>query len=96
MNPAPEVLKLLRCPVTGSALVPLDPESLEWWNRQIASGQVDNRAGQTVRFQLDGALVNTDQSLMVPVHDGIIVMLDDELIPTSQAGVRCPATGADE
>ncbi len=84
MSPSPELVQLLRCPVTGSALQPMDPASLHLWNQKIASGNVDNRSGKTVTRLLGCGLINDDGSLIIPVHDGIVVMLEDELIPTAQ------------
>ena len=50
-------------------------------NRQIAAGQLQNRAGQPVKEPIDGGLVREDKRFLYPIRQNIPVMLIDEAIP---------------
>jgi uncharacterized protein YbaR (Trm112 family) len=80
-NISPDLLALLCCPETHQQLELADPAQIEQLNREIASGQVRNRAGRTVREPLESALVRKDRKLLYPIRQGIPVMLIDEAIP---------------
>lgn len=81
---SPEVLRLLRCPVTGSALGKLSAEELADWNQRILARKVSSRNGSPVLHPLDGGLVNASRSLVVPVRQGIVQMVDEHLLPVDQ------------
>ena len=84
-NPVDDsVLPLLRCPVTRSSLVVADQELVTQANQLIADAQLTDRLGQLIPGVLDAGLVNEDGSLLIPVRGGIVVMLEDRLIPMSQ------------
>lgn len=76
----PETLKLLRCVSTHQPLTELDDASVEQLNTAIAAGKVVNRAGETLKQPLSGALINADRSLCYPVLDGIPVLIGDEAV----------------
>lgn len=88
----PELLELIRCPVTHGPLQALSADRLEEVNAAIARDQVCNRIGQVVREPLQAALVNEEESLLVPIRGGIVTLIADELIPTESLGWK---TGAD-
>jgi len=77
----PELLKIMCCPETHQPLALADAPLVELLNRQIAAGQLKNRAGQLVKEKLDGGLVREDRKFLYPVRQNIPVMLIDEAIP---------------
>ncbi len=76
-----DLVELLRCPLTGSPLSRLADVAVVEFNRLIATGDVENRGGRTATEGLEAALVNADRSLVIPVRQGIVVMVEDELLP---------------
>jgi uncharacterized protein len=84
MNLPPELVELLRCPLTGSPLTRLADIAVAEFNRLIATGNLENRGGRTVTEGLEAAFVNADRSFVIPVRQGIVVMVEDELLPYLQ------------
>ncbi len=83
----PDFLKLVRCPVTHGRLQSLpDTVRLEI-NGKIQAGEVFNRIGQKVEWELEAVLINQDHSLFIPIRDGIVSLIADELIPADQVDV---------
>jgi uncharacterized protein YbaR (Trm112 family) len=80
MIPA-EILKLLRCPETGQALVEASPEQLSGIEALRSSGALHDRSGRTVSGKIDAGLVRDDGKWLFPVRDGIPVLLVDEALP---------------
>jgi uncharacterized protein YbaR (Trm112 family) len=76
----PDLLALLCCPETRQQLKPAQPALIEMLNRQIASGELRNRAGQPVTERLDGGLVREDGRRLYAIRQDIPVMLVDESI----------------
>ena len=76
-----ELLKILCCPETHEALTLADAPLIERVNRQIAAGQLRNRAGQPVTEKLDGGLIRADRRFLYPIRQDIPVLLIDEAIP---------------
>jgi len=77
----PELLKILCCPETHQSVALADPSLIKALNVQIASGQLRNRAGQSVTEQIEGGLLRADGKVLYPVRSHIPVMLIDEAIP---------------
>ena len=77
----PELLKILCCPETHQSVAVADPSLIKELNVQIASGQLRNRAGQSVTEQIEGGLLRADGKVLYPVRSHIPVMLIDEAIP---------------
>ncbi len=69
-----EILDLLRCPVTGSKLEYAQNELVELINRRSGAGQLVDRSGQKIDFQIDAGLVNADSSLLMPIRGGVVSM----------------------
>ena len=80
----PDFLQLVRCPVTRGCLQPVPDAVISEINRKIQAGQLFNQVGQKVECQLESVLVNEDQSFFVPVREGIVSLVVDELIPSDQ------------
>lgn len=76
-----ELLKILCCPETHQELKLAAPPVLEKLNLEIAAGQLQNRAGQTVLEKVDGGLVRADGRYLYPMRENIPVLLVDEAIP---------------
>ena len=74
------VLKLLRCPITKSGLTPANEELLNQTNNLIGAGEIQDNRGKPVQRQLDAALVNHEQSVLIPIRDGVISLTKDNLI----------------
>ena len=55
-------------------------------NQQIEAGSLVNRIGQTVNEKLDGGFVNEGQTLLLPVRDGIVILIADQAIGLSEVG----------
>jgi uncharacterized protein YbaR (Trm112 family) len=76
----PELIHMIRCPITKSSLAPASPSLIEDMNRRIADGTLVNRMGQAVTDKLDGGFVNSDESWLLPVRGGIVVLIADQAI----------------
>ena len=76
----PALLTMIRCPVTKSSLSVADSNLIESINKQIDNRQIVNRIGQTVESSLDGGLLNADRTLLLPIRDGIVVLVSDQAI----------------
>jgi uncharacterized protein YbaR (Trm112 family) len=80
----PDFLELVRCPATQSRLTCLPESSVLKINERIQAGDVFNQIGKRVEQELESVLVNGDHTLLVPVREGIVTLLVDELIPANQ------------
>ena len=80
----PAVLAFMRCPVTHSELTTAPDSLIERANGLIESSQLTDRLGQSVPVPIEAGCLNADQSLLIPVRGGIVVMLEDRLIPMAQ------------
>ena len=75
-----ELLQILRCPETRQALVVAEPGIIAQLNARLATGQLQNAAGQTVTLKLDGGLARADGKALYPVRRNVPVLLVDEAI----------------
>jgi uncharacterized protein YbaR (Trm112 family) len=80
----PAVLSYMRCPVTHSDLTEASGDLIDRANGLIGNSKLTDRLGQSVPGPIEAAFVNADRSLMIPVRGGIVVMLEDRLIPMAQ------------
>jgi len=76
----PELLAMLRCPVTGSQLQFADEGTINRVNDAIASGAARDRVDQTVSEPIDGGLVSTEAGVLYPIRDAIPTLIPDEAI----------------
>lgn len=78
---AKELLDILCCPETKQDLELADEATVKKINQAIDSGELKNRAGDTVKEKIDGGLIRQDKKYIYPVRDDIPIMLIDEAIP---------------
>jgi len=76
-----KLLEILACPETKEALSLASPEIIDQLNKQIESGKILNRKGETVTEVLSGGLIRNDQKYLYPIRNDIPVMLIEEAIP---------------
>jgi uncharacterized protein YbaR (Trm112 family) len=76
----PEILKILRCPVTQSSLEIADDQTVETINAAIQAGTQVDRIGNVVSEKIESGLVNEDRSLLLPVRGEIAVLVADQAI----------------
>jgi len=77
----PDLLKIMCCPETRQPVALAEPSLVENLNQQITTGQLKNRAGQTVKEKIDGGLMREDRKFLYPIRGNIPIMLIDEAIP---------------
>ena len=76
----PEVLSLLRCPISESPLSVADATLVTELNQRIAAGTLTNRLGQAIEQPFESGLVNEDGSLLFAVRGEIMVLVADQAI----------------
>lgn len=84
-----DVLALMRCPVTQTALRHGSAELVQGLNQAIEAQTLTNRIGQTVSGTMDGVLVNESGAIALAIRSGIIQLIADEsvVIPESLQSV---------
>ena len=75
-----DVLALMRCPVTQTALHHGSAELLQGLNEAIEAQTLTNRIGQTVSGTMDGVLVNESGEIALSIRSGIIQLIADESV----------------
>lgn len=76
----PELLAMLRCPLTAGQLQVADEGTIARVSEAIASGQARDRVDQTVSEPIEGGLVSTQAGLLYPIRDSIPTLIPDEAI----------------
>ena len=79
-----EFLRLIRCPISRTALTLADEALLARINDGVAAGRIANRIGEPLSRPLDGGLVNEDRSWLFPIYDGIPTLMADAAIALDQ------------
>ncbi len=79
-----EMLNILCCPVSKSPVKMLPADKLEILNQLVASGKVKNNDKQTVKEQIQEALITEDGNTIYVIEDEIPVMLVGSGIPVDQ------------
>ena len=75
-----QLLSILRCPVTGSTLSEAASSLVELINQRIEQGNQQTRMMETLEVPIDAGLINLDQSLLMPIYQGIPDMNPDDAI----------------
>ncbi|MFK7768343.1 MAG: Trm112 family protein [Mariniblastus sp.] len=79
-----DLMQLIRCPQTKSPLTQADDGLISDLNKKISSGDLVNQIGQSVAEPLESGFLNEDQSLILPVRGGIVILIADQAIPMNQ------------
>ena len=79
------LLQMIRCPVTKSDLRVASEQLVSDLNEQISSRKLFNQLGQVVEVPIEGGFVNQDQSLLLPVRGGIVILIADQPIPLNKS-----------
>lgn len=79
-----KLLDILVCPVNKVALTPLTATELQQLNQLIREQAVLNVDGHAVTAVLQSALQTLDGKVIYPVQDGIMRLLPEEGIGTTQ------------
>ena len=82
--PPPHLLSVLRCPFSGQVLEVAGQELIDSLNRAIQQRRLRTRIGVELSEPLDGGLVDKQQKYLFPVRDGIVTILDTEVIELDQ------------
>jgi uncharacterized protein YbaR (Trm112 family) len=75
---------MIRCPVTKSDLSSASESMVAKVNELIKNRTLVNQVGQTVESEIESGFVNEDQSLLLPVRGGIVILISDQAIPMNQ------------
>lgn len=77
---SPDLLTMIRCPVTESNLSEIDSARVDQVNQLIEQKKLINRLGQIVEQKIDSGLINQEGNLLMPVRGGIVTLIADEAI----------------
>ena len=80
----PDVLALLRCPITHSPLTLANAQALGQLNKLIEQRRLISHLHQEIEVPIDGALLNTDCSWALPIHGGIPNLNPDDALDLSE------------
>ena len=83
-----ELVRILVCPETRTAVTLADRQLLDQLNAAIVAGRLTNKAGQKLSQPLVGALLRQDGKVAYPIVDEIPTMLIDEGILLTQLAAR--------
>ncbi len=75
------LIQMIRCPVTKSDLTVASQQLMSRLNERIASRELLNQLGQVVEVPIESGFVNQDESLLLPVRGGIVILIADQAIP---------------
>ena len=76
-----QLVDILACPETHEAVSLADDALIKGLNRKIETGQLLNRAGETVTEPIQGGLVREDGRYLYVIRNDIPVMLVEQGIP---------------
>ncbi len=76
----PEILNMIRCPISKSDLKLITEQELESLNQGIAKGEVFDQMGRAVSEPVENALINADRRHAMAVRGGIVTLIADEAI----------------
>ena len=75
-----ELLAILVCPESKTAVSLASRSIIDKLNTEIASGKLKNKAGDTITGALEAGLIREDNKVLYPVINGIPVMLVEEAV----------------
>ena len=84
----PQLLSILRCPVTASTLSIAEDSLIQSINEEIGKKKIQSRIMEELDTPIDGGLINQEGSLLMPIHQGIPDMNPDDAITLGQLQER--------
>ena len=91
-----EWIEILKCPITGENLTPLNNDEIIALNKKIISGEIFNLDGSIAGQHLTAALVNTSRTYMFPIFNDIVILLKDLAITADPKKINQEAISADK
>lgn len=73
----PELLAIIRCPISGEPLREADAATVQQLNARIAAGKVEDRGQRTVDQPVAGLLVSESSGWMYPIRETIPTLIPD-------------------
>ena len=70
-------ISILKCPVTGSNLRPMDAAEIQRISENLLNGKTKQADGKPVKSPLVEGLINDDGSFIYPVVQGIVLLLKE-------------------
>lgn len=80
MKMTPDILRILRCPAGGDALVLAESELIERVNEAVAEGRVRDQLDVRVDLPLDAGLINTARDRLYPIRADIATLIAEQAI----------------
>lgn len=77
----PDLLSILVCPEDKTSLELVEGETIERLNALRETGELKNRAGNTVEDSFEAGLLRADGKFLYMIQQDIPIMLIDEAIP---------------
>ena len=84
----PQLLSILRCPVTASTLSIAEDSVIQSINEGIGKKKIQSRIMEELDTPIDGGLINQEGSLLMPIYQGIPDMNPDYAITLGQLQER--------
>ena len=84
----PQLLSILRCPVTASTLRIAEGSLIQSINEEIGKKKIQSRIMEELDTPIDGGLINQEGSLLMPIYQGIPDMNPDDAITLGQLQER--------
>ncbi len=82
---SPELLSLLRCPLSGQPLAMADQVVMDRLEASRTAGTLRNRSGEPVAHPLSAGLLRRDGKLLYAIIDNLPVLVPDEAIEIPNA-----------
>ncbi len=73
-----DLLAILCFPETKQEVILIDSRILDQLNAEIEKGELQNKAGHSVKEKIDGGLIRKDGKVVYPIRDQIPIMLLEE------------------
>lgn len=87
----PELLNIIRCPITKVSLRLLTAEQLDTLNERISSDSVRYADGSAVEAKLAEGLITETGTTIYRIDAGIPVMIEDRSIPAGALELNAKA-----
>ena len=75
-----ELVKILRCPLSGDPLQLAQPGVIQQVNDAVSAGTARDRLEQKVGEPIEGGLVTTEPKWLYPIRAGIPTLVSEEAI----------------